>query len=143
MTGHDITEAGYAEALAAGQSTAKSEFRAEAVSYIPRLDAIEVITQHNGGFVIPRALVKGLQSVGAEHLAGMTLWPDGSLIEIEALDLHVSVDGMIKAALPVLVPRQIAAGMFAAAGGSAKSAAKTQSARQNGKKGGRPRKQAA
>ena len=72
MTGHDITEADYAEALAAGQSTAKSEFRAEAVSYIPRLDAIEVITQHNGGFVIPRALVKGLQSVGAEHLAART-----------------------------------------------------------------------
>jgi len=143
MSGHDITEAGYAEAMAAGRSAAKSEFRAEAVSYLPHLDAIEVITQHNAGFVIPRALVKSLQAVKAEHLASMTLWPDGSLIEIEALDLHISVDGMIKAALPVLVPRQIAAGMFAAAGGSAKSAAKTQSARQNGKKGGRPRKQAA
>jgi hypothetical protein len=148
MAGHDITETDYTEtdyteAVAAGRDAAKSEFRAESVSYIPRLDAIEVITQRNGGFVIPRGLVKSLQAVDAEHLAGMTLWPDGSLIEIEALDVHVSVDGMIKAALPVLVPRQIAARMFAAAGGAVKSVAKTQSSRQNGKKGGRPRKHAA
>jgi hypothetical protein len=73
----------------------------------------------------------------------MELWPDGSLIEIEDLDIHISVDGMVKAALPVLVPSRIVAGLFAANGGAAKSAVKANSSRQNGKKGGRPKKTAA
>jgi hypothetical protein len=50
---------------------------------------------------------------------------------------------MVKAALPVLVPGRIVAGLFAGAGGVAKSKAKANSPRQNGKKGGRPRRKAA
>ncbi len=77
--------------------------------------------------------------MGAEHLAELTLWPDGSLIE--SLDIHISVHGMVMAALRVLVPRPVMAGVFAAQGGSATSkAGKTTSSRENGKKGGRPRK---
>jgi hypothetical protein len=117
-----------------------SEFRAQAVRYLPDHDAIEVITVRNGGFVIPRRLVGVLQDVGVADLAKIDLWPDGSLIEIEDLDIHISVDGMIKAALPVLVPGRIVSGLFAAVGGAATSAAKAKSSRQNGKKGGRPRK---
>ncbi len=74
-------------------------------------------------------------------MAELTLWPDGSLIEIESLDIHISVHGMVMAALRVLVPRPVMAGVFAAQGGSATSkAGKTTSSRENGKKGGRPRK---
>ena len=79
-----------------------------------------------------RAVVVG----SLEDLATMELWPDGSLIEIEDLDIHISVDGMSKAALPVLVPRRIVAGIFAASGGAVKSKAKAESSKQNGRKGG-------
>ena len=142
MTGHDITDAEYAIALEGGRRAAASEFRAETVAYLADRDAIEVITFRNGGFVIPRSLVGVLQDAGPADLAKMELWPDGSLIEIEHLDIHIFVDGMIKAALPVLVPSRIMAGLFAAYGGAATSKAKALSSRQNGKKGGRPRKEA-
>ena len=142
MTGHNITDAEYATALEAGRQAVASEFRAEAVSYLADRDAIEVITVRSGGFVIPRGLVGVLQDVGPADLARMELWPDGSLIEIEHLDIHILVDGMIKAALPVLVPSRIVAGLFAAHGGAATSKAKARSSRENGKKGGRPRKEA-
>lgn len=143
MTRHEITDAAYASALEAGRLAAQSEFRALAVRYLPDRDAIEVITTRNGGFVIPRHLIGVLQDVGPGDLAKLAVWPDGSLIETEELDIHVSVDGMVKAAPPILVPGRIVAGLFAAAGGAARSQAKAESSRQNGKKGGRPRRKAA
>jgi hypothetical protein len=143
VTRHNITDTDYATALEAGRRAAESEFRAQAVRYLPDRDAIEVITVRNGGFVIPRHLIGALQDVGPDDLARIELWPDGSLIEIDDLDIHVSVDGMVKAALPVLVPGRIVAGLFAAFGGAAKSQAKANSSRQNGKKGGRPKRKVA
>ena len=142
MTRYSITDADYAVALEAGRVAAESEFRAEAARYLADWDAIEVVTVRNGGFVIPRRLIGVLQDVGAADLAGMELWPDGSVIEIEGLDIRLSVDAMVKAALPVLVPARIVAGLFAAQGGAARSEAKAASSRRNGKKGGRPKKAA-
>ena len=107
---HSITDMAYAEALEAGRRAAEREFRAQAATYVVEQDAIQVITVANGGFVIPRRLVGALQDVEPAALAGMELWPDGSVIEIDCLDIHVSVDGMIRAALPVLVPRRITVG---------------------------------
>ena len=89
------------------------------------------------------ALIGALRDVGPADLARLELWPDGSLIEIGHLDIHIAVDGMVKAALPVLVPSRIVAGLFAAAGGAVRSEAKAESSRRNGRKGGRPRKTAA
>ena len=143
MTRYNITDIEYAAALEAGRRAAESEFRAQSATYLPDRDAIEVITIRNGGFVIPRILIGVLQDVGPDDLRKLELWRDGSVIEIEDLDIHISVDGMVKAALPVLVPSHIVAGMFAAFGGAAKSVAKARSSQQNGKKGGRPRKVAA
>jgi hypothetical protein len=139
MTEHDITDTEYATAQEAGRRAAESEFRARAVSYLPHLDALEVLTTGSGGFVIPRHLIGALRDVSPADLSKIEVWPDGSLIEIEELDIHISVDGIVRAALPVLIPSRIVAGLFAAAGGAAKSAAKAKSSRQNGKKGGRPK----
>jgi hypothetical protein len=141
-TRHNITDTDHATALKAGRFAAESEFRAQAVAYRPDRDAIEIITVMNGGFVIPRHLISALQDVGPEDLAKIELWPDGSLVEIEDLNIHIAVDGMIKAALPVLVPGRIVAGLFAAFDGAAKSQAKAKSPRQNGKKGGPHRRKA-
>jgi len=85
VTKHTITDTDYATALEAGRLAAESEFRAQAVCYLPDRDAIEVITVRNGGFVIPRDLIGVLQDVGPDDLAKIELWPDGSLIEIEDL----------------------------------------------------------
>jgi hypothetical protein len=116
MTKHDITDVEYASALDAGRREAETEFRAQAVTYLANRDAIEVIPVRNGGFVIPRHLVGALQDANPDDMAKLELWPDGSLIEIQHLDIHISVDGMIRAALRVLVPERIVANQSSASG---------------------------
>ena len=78
----------------------------------------------------------------SDDLNTMTVWPDGSVIEIEKRDIHISVHGLLTAALTVLVPGRILAGMFASHGGAKKSPAKASSSRKNGQRGGRPKKHA-
>jgi hypothetical protein len=68
MTQHQITEAEYAAALAAGQSEAEAEVRAQAVRYVPDRDAIEIVTTRNVGFLIPRQWIGALQEVPTEDL---------------------------------------------------------------------------
>jgi hypothetical protein len=83
MTQHQITDAGYAAALAAGQSGAEAEVRAQAVRYVPDRDAIEIVTTRNAGFLIPRQSIGALQDVPTEDLTRLEVWPDGSAIEPE------------------------------------------------------------
>ena len=75
MAGRHITDAEYATALEEGRRAAETEFRAQAVSYLPERDAIEVITVRNGGFIIPRRLVGALQDASPSDLGTMEMWP--------------------------------------------------------------------
>jgi len=138
-----IADIEYEAALEAGRTAALNEFRAQSVTYLLDRDALEVMTSTGGGFIVPRKTISALANVDAAALARLELWPDGSIVEIDELDIHISVDGLVRAALRSLVPKPILAGMFAAAGGATKSGAKAASSRNNGKKGGRPRKVAA
>lgn len=139
MTQHQITDAEYAEALATGQAEAETEVRAQAVRYVPDRDAIEIVTTRNAGFLIPRRWISALQDVSAEDLARLEVWPDGSAIELDGRDIHISVHGLITAILPAMLPSRVVAAIFASRGGKATSDAKRSSAKANGRKGGRPR----
>ena|ERR1700740_1328775 len=57
MIEHQITDAEYAAALTAGRAETAAELRAQAVRYIPERDAIEIVTNRNGGFLIPRTWI--------------------------------------------------------------------------------------
>ncbi|HEY1432444.1 MAG TPA: DUF2442 domain-containing protein [Stellaceae bacterium] len=142
MTQHQITDAEYAAALAAGRAEAEGEVRAQAVRYVPDRDAIEIVTTRNAGFLIPREWIGALQDVPTEDLAKLEIWPDGSAIEIEERDIHISVHGLMTAILPAMLPPRAVAAIFASRGGKATSDAKRNSAQANGRKGGRPRKAA-
>jgi hypothetical protein len=142
MTQHQITDAEYASALAAGRAEAEGEVRAQAVRYVPDRDAIEIVTTRNAGFLIPREWIGALQDVPTEDLAKLEIWPDGSAIEIEERDIHISVHGLMTAILPAMLPPRAVAAIFASRGGKATSDAKRNSAQANGRKGGRPRKAA-
>jgi hypothetical protein len=78
-----ISDAEYAAALVAGRTEAEIEIRAQAVRYVPERDAIEIVTNHNAGFLIPRRWIGALQDVPAEELRKLEVWPDGSAIELE------------------------------------------------------------
>ena len=62
-----IAEAEYAAALAAGRIEAEIEIRARAVRYVPERDAIEIVTNHNAGFLIPRQWIGALDRCTARR----------------------------------------------------------------------------
>ena len=142
MTQHQITDAEYAAALAAGQTEAGTEVRAQAVRYVPERDAVEIVTTRNAGFLIPRQWIGALQEVPTEDLARLQVWPDGSAIELDDRGIHISVHGLMTAVLPAMLPSRTVAAIFASRGGKVTSNAKRSSAQANGRKGGRPRKAA-
>ena len=142
MNRHQITDAEYAAALAAGRAEMETEIRAQTVRYVPDRDAIEVVTTRNAGFLIPRQWIGALQDVTTEDLVRLEIWPDGSAIEIEDRDIHISVHGLLSAVLTAMLPPRAIAAIFASRGGKATSEAKRISAQENGRRGGRPRKKA-
>ena len=142
MRQHQITDAEYAAALASGRAEMETEVRAQAVRYVPARDAIEIVTARSAGFLIPRQLIGALQDVPTEDLARLEIWPDGSAIELEDRDIHISVQSLLTAVLPAMLPPRTLATIFASRGGRATSEAKRQSSQMNGRKGGRPKKSA-
>jgi hypothetical protein len=140
MTKHTVTDAEFARALAAGRIEAETEIRAQAVRYVADRDAIEIVTTRHAGFLIPRSWIGALQDVPIGELAQLEVWPDGSAIELDSLDIHISVDGLLTAILPAMLPTRTVATIFGSRGGRATSAAKRSSAQENGRRGGRPRK---
>jgi hypothetical protein len=130
----------YAAALAAGRTEAEVEIRAQAVRYVPERDAIEIVTNHNAGFLIPRQWIGALQDVPTEELNKLEVWPEGSAIELQDRDVQISVHGLLTAVLPAMLPSRAIAAIFASRGGQMTSRAKRKSSRANGRKGGRPRK---
>jgi hypothetical protein len=133
-----ISGAEYSGALAAGRTEGKIEIPAQAVRYVPERDAIEIVTSHNAGFLIPRRWIGALQDVPTEELGRLEVWPDGSAIELEDRDVHISVNGLLTAILPAMLPSRSVAATFASRGGQGTSRAKRKSSRANVRKGGRP-----
>jgi hypothetical protein len=140
MTQHNVTDAEFAAALAAGRIEAETEIRALALRYVADRDAIEVLTTRHAGFLIPRGWIGALQDVPIEELGQLEIWPDGSAITLEGRDIHISVDGLMTAVLPAMLPARAVAAIFGRRGGKATSDAKRSSAQENGRKGGRPRR---
>jgi hypothetical protein len=140
MNTQHISDAEYAAALAAGRAESETEIRAQGVRYVPERDAIEMVTNRNAGFLIPRQWIGALQDVPTEELSNLEMWPDGSAMELEARDIHISVHGLLTAILPAMLPSRTIAAIFASRGGQATSRAKRISSKVNGRKGGRPRK---
>jgi Protein of unknown function (DUF2442) len=143
MNTQQISDAEYAAALATGRIEAETEIRAQAVRYVSERDAIEIVTNRNAGFLIPRQWIGALQDVPTEELRKLEVWPDGSAIELEDRDVHISVHGLLTAILPAMLPSRTVAAIFASRGGQATSRAKRISSKVNGRKGGRPRKRTA
>jgi hypothetical protein len=120
MAQHQVTDAEYAVALAAGRLEGEGEFRAQAVRYVPDRDAIEIATAWNAGFLIPRQWIGALKDVPGEDLAKLEIWPDGSAIELEDRDIQITVHGLMTAILPAMLPPRAIAAIFASRGGAAR-----------------------
>jgi hypothetical protein len=108
-----------------------------AATYQPATGLIEIIFSNQTRFSFPAHLGQGLTGATPEDLADIEVTPSGTGLHWEALDADLYIPALLEGTFG---SRQWMTEL-AKKGGAAKSAAKTQSSRKNGKKGGRPRKQ--
>jgi hypothetical protein len=82
-------------------------------------------------------LAQGLEHATPAELATIEISPLGDGLDWPAIDAHLYVPALLRG---VFRPKNWMARHLGAAGGRARSAAKVAAARENGRKGGRPRK---
>jgi hypothetical protein len=124
-------------AEARGERVLAEEPRAVSARYEPATGRVHVELANGCGFAFPARMMQGLGDAGDAALADIEILGRGVGLHWEALDVDVSVPGLL-------------AGLFgtrawmdrqrAAHAGAARSPAKAAAARRNGARGGRPRK---
>lgn len=128
----------FAEAEEAGRSAEDTEPRARSARYDPETGRVEIELRNGCLFAFPAEMGEGLRGASPERLAEVEVTPAGYGLHWEALDVDLAVPALL-------------AGVFGSrvwlrelgrAGGSRTSPAKAAAARENGRKGGRPRKSA-
>lgn len=135
-----VTVAELNRALAADAAAGRSELRARRVSYDAERDTVFLWVETDAAIGVARGRVPALAGLPASAMAGLRLWPDGTVLELPRHDVHVSVPGLLARVMEELTPPALLRSMLARRGGSATSEAKRRSSAENGKHGGRPRK---
>jgi hypothetical protein len=131
----DLTDAQIDAAAKRGRIARDNEPRAASARYDRRRDRVIVELTNGCTFTFPPRLAQGLESATADQLAAVEVLGAGYGLHWEALDVDLSIPGLL-------------AGLFgtkaymARHAGRARSPAKAAAARANGAKGGRPRKSA-
>ena len=124
------------QARAAERSARKRGHRARAVHYDRAKGRIVVELSSGVLFAFPVTSVPALRRASPMELAQVALNASGGVLSWEALDVDVSVAGLLLAAVdPAERVRHLAT-----LAGRTTSPAKAAAARENGAKGGRPRK---
>ena len=122
-----------------GARAAATEPRAAAARYDRAARVVAVELTNGAAFSFPVTLVALLAEATDAQLAGVEVGPVGIALHWPALDEDLSVAGLVR----IVFGGRAVARAFAADGGRARSEAKAEAARNNGAKGGRPRKNAA
>lgn len=129
----NLTDAEIDAATARGKRSRKVLPHAASARYDHKLRQIVVKYTNGTTFSFPPALVQGLSGASADQLANIRILGKGFGLHWEALDVDLSVPGLIDY---VFGSRKL----MAQHAGQVKSPAKSKAARANGAKGGRPRK---
>ncbi|WP_317135206.1 DUF2442 domain-containing protein [Nguyenibacter vanlangensis] len=99
-----------------------------------------LVTLNNGvELTVPTDLIEGLKGATPADLSAIEITPLGTGLHWPNLDADVSVEGLMQG---IFGSRKWMAQQMGRTGGSSRSVAKATAARENGKKGGRPRKTA-
>lgn len=112
-----------------------TEPRARDAWYDPVSKRIQVELKSGASFAFPPSLLPELEGAAPRELMEVEVSPSGEGLLWEHLDVHVETAGVLVA---MLGPSMFRA--FASVGGRATSERKAAAARENGRKGGRPRK---
>lgn len=122
-------------ALARASRSRRTKPHAQSARYDHRTRTLRVDLTNGAAFILPVSLIPELARASDVELAEVEVAPAGIGLHWERLDVDLTVAGLARAAFGTRALMQAAG----AAGGRVRSAAKAVAARENGKKGGRPR----
>lgn len=105
--------------------------------YDQRADRVVIALDTGVELAFPPHLAEGLGEASADDLAEIELSPSGLGLHWPRLDADLYVPALLQG---LFGSKTWMAAQLGAAGGKTRSAAKTAAARENGRKGGRPRK---
>ncbi len=112
------------------------EPRAISVTYDKSSSLIVIALKNGAFFSFPPSLVQGLGQASPEELNNVWLDDSGSSVHWESLDADFGITGLVAG----IFGTKVWMSELGRKGGKVKSAIKAESARNNGKKGGRPKK---
>jgi hypothetical protein len=126
----------FARARAQGDARAKDPSAVVDARYDAARDALDLEFRSGGVITVPRKVVPGLVGVPTSALDAIRVSPAGDAISWPSLDVDVYVPGLVE----LTFGTRLFARATGQRGGLRRSTAKTDAARANGAKGGRPRK---
>lgn len=140
MTKKALSDQDVLAQIPAARKRAKVERQTEPVAVAARFDRqsrrIEVELSNGCQFSFPAALGQGLRGASDKDLAQVEVAPGGIGLHWERLDADLLVSSFLQGIFGTRRWMQ----EIGRAGGQVRSAAKSRAARENGRKGGRPRK---
>jgi len=131
-----VTSAVLDQAIERGRKRASVGVRATAVQYLPQLGSLLFSFLDHSAVALPVSNYPELAALDESDLQALTLGFGGSALCLKARDLHVSIAGLVSASQPLM---DMAASLVAVRNGQKSSTAKSAVARENGRKGGRPK----
>jgi Protein of unknown function (DUF2442) len=96
-----ISEADYLKALQSGHRRSFRELRAVAVAYNPDQDTVDIIMADGWRIQIDRAKIAEFAMLPPSALENLCLSPAGVAIELDAEDVHISLEGLLATIIPV------------------------------------------
>jgi hypothetical protein len=133
-----ITDAEYARATTVGKAVLNQPLHAKSLRYDAAANRLRIVFNNGLDIGIDPGEIALLRDVPRNALREACLSPGGTTITLEKADLDVSVLGLLRNVIPLVLAKSI----VAAHSGRVRTHAKSEAARANGKKGGRPKKTA-
>ncbi|VVN84098.1 hypothetical protein PS718_01347 [Pseudomonas fluorescens] len=130
-----LTEEMVEAAIKRGEARRASSLQAVSVTF--EKTSLVIRFEDGSGVLLPVDRYPEFDGFDADDYASLKIGFGGTALCHEGRDLDVSITGMISASPSLMV---MAASVVASRNGRQSSAAKSEAARANGKKGGRPRK---
>lgn len=135
-----VTGIGLARAIELGRQRQGPRLRASTVQYVPAMRALLIGFADQSALALPVRNYPELAELSLVDLKHLAIGFGGGALCLEERDLHISIAGLVAASKPLM---EMAATLIAVRNGSRSSAAKANASRENGLKGGRPRRLAA
>jgi hypothetical protein len=132
-----VTAAGLERAVLRGRKQSGTHLEATSVKYLPMFKSLLISFADESALVLPVKNYAELSTLSMAELKRLTLGFGGTALCLHERDLHLAIAGLISASEPLM---EMAATVVASRNGSRSSVAKAQTSRENGLKGGRPRK---